>query len=163
MVQIPDLTYMTQEQAVKKLQKAGLQAEITTAYSEQAAAGLVLHQSVQAGTKAAKGGSVTITVSLGKQPERPSGGNTGNNRPSGGNMGAGSSGQPSGGTGTGSSGQPSGGSGTGGSTGTGARPGRGSSGQQPAGGSGSSAGNSGTNDSEGNRAIMPDGGSFVVE
>ena len=169
MVQIPDLTYMTQEQAVKKLQKAGLQAEITTAYSEQAAAGLVLHQSVQAGTKAAKGGSVTITVSLGKQPERPSGGNTGNNRPSGGNMGAGSSGQPSGGTGTGSSGQPSGGSGTGGSTGTGGQQpaggstGTGSSGQQPAGGSGSSAGNSGTNDSAGNRAIMPDGGSFVVE
>lgn len=169
MVQIPDLIYMTQEQAVKKLQKAGLQAEITTAYSEQAAAGLVLHQSVQAGTKAAKGGSVTITVSLGKQPERPSGGNTGNNRPSGGNMGAGSSGQPSGGTGTGSSGQPSGGSGTGGSTGTGGQQpaggstGTGSSGQQPAGGSGSSAGNSGTNDSEGNRAIMPDGGSFVVE
>lgn len=153
MVQMPDLKYMTQEEAVKKLQKAGLQAEVATAYSEQAAAGLVLSQSAAAGTKAAKGSSVTITVSLGKQPVQQSSGNTGNagnsgntgnSRPSGGSTG---SGQPSGGS-SGSGGQSSAGGGTGGS-------------QSPAGGS--TSGSTGDSDSQGNRAIMPDGGSFVVE
>ncbi len=171
MVQIPDLKYMTQEQAVKKLQKAGLQAEAATAYSEQAAAGLVLSQSAEAGTKAAKGSSVTITVSLGKQPVQQSSGNTGNtgnsgnagsNRPSG--NGTGSS-QPSG-SGTGSGQSPAGGTGGSGQSSAG---GTGSSGQSSSGGTGGSGGQSsaggsaGNSDSEGNRAIMPDGGSFVVE
>lgn len=171
MVQIPDLKYMTQEQAVKKLQKAGLQAEAATAYSEQVAAGLVLSQSAEAGTKAAKGSSVTITVSLGKQPVQQSSGNTGNtgnsgnagsNRPSG--NGTGSS-QPSG-SGTGSGQSPAGGTGGSGQSSAG---GTGSSGQSSSGGTGGSGGQSsaggsaGNSDSEGNRAIMPDGGSFVVE
>lgn len=171
MVQIPDLKYMTQEQAVKKLQKAGLQAEAATAYSEQAAAGLVLSQSAEAGTKAAKGSSVTITVSLGKQPVQQSSGNTGNtgnsgnagsNRPSG--NGTGSS-QPSG-SGTGSGQSPAGGTGGSGQSSAG---GTGSSGQSSSGGTSGSGGQSsaggsaGNSDSEGNRAIMPDGGSFVVE
>lgn len=136
MVQVPELLYLPKDQAVGRLEKAGLQAELTTAYSEQAAEGLVIGQSVEAGIKAAKGSVVTVTVSLGKTPVQQSGtsngnrGNTGNSRPSGGN------GQ-----------KPSGGAGSGAGNGQ----------AQPGGG----AGDEGSSD--GNRAIMPDGGSFVVE
>lgn len=136
MVQVPELLYLPKDQAVGRLEKAGLQVELTTAYSEQAAEGLVIGQSVEAGIKAAKGSVVTVTVSLGKTPVQQSGtsngnrGNTGNSRPSGGN------GQ-----------KPSGGAGSGAGNGQ----------AQPGGG----AGDEGSSD--GNRAIMPDGGSFVVE
>lgn len=136
MVQVPELLYLPKDQAVGRLEKAGLQVELTTAYSEQAAEGLVIGQSVEAGIKAAKGSVITVTVSLGKTPVQQSGtsngnrGNTGNSRPSGGN------GQ-----------KPSGGAGSGAGNGQ----------AQPGGG----AGDEGSSD--GNRAIMPDGGSFVVE
>lgn len=136
MVQVPELLYLPKDQAVGRLEKVGLQVELTTAYSEQAAEGLVIGQSVEAGIKAAKGSVVTVTVSLGKTPVQQSGtsngnrGNTGNSRPSGGN------GQ-----------KPSGGAGSGAGNGQ----------VQPGGG----AGDEGSSD--GNRAIMPDGGSFVVE
>lgn len=201
MVQIPQLVYLTKEQAVRKLEKAGLRAEIATAYSEQAAEGLVIAQSVEDGKKAAKGSSVKLTVSLGKEPVQSTGGaggtgsggstgsgSTGNsgtggntggtgnsggsqapagNAGSGGSMGSGSAGNggtggntggtgnsgtgqaPAGGTGSGGAGQPTGGSG--GSTG------ENGGGQTPSGGS------SGDGGSGGNRAIMPDGGSFIVE
>ncbi len=136
MVQVPELLYLPKAQAVGRLEKAGLQVVLTTAYSEQAAEGLVIGQSVEAGIKAAKGSVITVTVSLGKTPVQQSGtsngnrGNTGNSRPSGGN------GQ-----------KPSGGAGSGAGNGQ----------AQPGGG----AGDEGSSD--GNRAIMPDGGSFVVE
>ena len=136
MVQVPELLYLPKDQAVGRLEKVGLQVELTTAYSEQAAEGLVIGQSVEAGIKAAKGSVITVTVSLGKTPVQQSGtsngnrGNTGNSRPSGGN------GQ-----------KPSGGAGSGAGNGQ----------AQPGGG----AGDEGSTD--GNRAIMPDGGSFVVE
>ncbi len=68
MVQIPELLYLTKDQAVEKLQKAGLTAGVVTDYSEQAAAGLVIRQDIETGEKAAKGSRVTITVSLGKAP-----------------------------------------------------------------------------------------------
>ncbi len=140
MVQIPELVYLTKDQAVGKLEKAGLQAEVVTEYSEQAAAGLVIRQSGEAGAKAAKGSGVTITVSLGKQPVQQSGGSTGNS----GNTG---NSRPSG----------SGGSAGNSSAGSSTKGGQTSSGNvqtQPDNDSG---------DSDGNRAIMPDGGSFVVE
>ncbi|MCI8447694.1 MAG: PASTA domain-containing protein [Eubacterium sp.] len=170
MVQIPELLYLTKDQAVEKLQKAGLTAGVVTDYSEQAAAGLVIRQDIQTGEKAAKGSRVTITVSLGKAPvqgstgNRPSGGTgTGGNQPSGGTGNrpsggsTGSGGQPSTGGSTGAGGQPS----TGGSTGSGGQPSTGGStgsgGQSSSGGAGAGGGN------DGNKAIMPDGGSFVVE
>lgn len=161
MVQIPELVYLTKDQAIEKLQKAGLQAEITTAYSGQAAAGLVISQSVETGSKVAKGSSVTITVSLGKAPVQSSGsngnqGSAGNSRPSGGSTGTGG-GQSSGGGG--SAGNRGGQTPSGGPGGSGAGTGSGG-GQTPSGGSGGSAGNESP---DGNRAIMPDGGSFVVE
>lgn len=167
MVQIPELVYLTREQATAKLQEAGLQAEIATEYSAQAAEGLVISQSAEAGTKAAKGSSIKITVSLGKAPVQPSSGgsgnsgNAGNSGPSGGSTGSSGGQAPSGGSssaGAGSGSQaPSGGNSTGAGSG-----GTSSGGTDSAGGAGnSSAGNSGGSD--GNRAIMPDGGSFVVE
>ncbi len=145
MVQIPELVYLTKDQATGKLEKAGLQAEVVTEYSEQAAAGLVIRQGVKAGSKAAKGSRVTITVSLGKQPVQQSSGSTGNS----GNSGS---------TGNSSS------SGTGGSTGNSAGSSSGG-GQNSSGNVQTQPDNSGGGDSEsgGNRAIMPDGGSFVVE
>lgn len=202
MVQIPELVYLTKEQAVKKLEKAGLRAEIVTAYSEQAAEGLVIAQSVEDGKKAAKGSSVKLTVSLGKEPVQSTGGAGGTG--SGGSTGSGSTGNSgtggnTGGTGnSGGSQAPAGNAGSGGgSTGSGSAGnggtggnagGTGNSGgsQAPAGGTGSggasqptggsggstgengggqtsSGGNSGDGGSGGNRAIMPDGGSFIVE
>lgn len=163
MVQMPELVYLTREEALKKLEKAGLQAEIATEYSEQAAEGLVIRQSVETGAKTAKGSSVTITVSLGKASVQQSSGSgaggsgsAGNGQPAGGNAGNGNGG-----------GQTQTGGNIGGSTGNG-------SGQTSAGGAGGSAGgsngqtqsgggNAGDGSSDGNRAIMPDGGSFVVE
>ncbi len=134
MVQVPELVYLTKDQALKKLQKAGLTAKVATAYSDQAAAGLVLQQSVKADAKAEKGSQVTVTVSLGKEPVQQgtgsgagagtggSGTGTGGSTGTGGNTGsagAGSGGYTGGaatgaGAGTGGSG-----TGTGGSTGTG--------------------------------------------
>ncbi len=171
MVQIPELVYLTQEQAVKKLEKAGLTAEIATEYSEQAAQGLVIRQSVENGSKAAKGSTVKITVSLGKAPVQQNSGGVGTGSGTGGSSGGnGSSGGSSGGTG--SSGSNVGGTGTGGSGGNAGGTGSSSGGSAGAGGSsGGTGGNSGQSgagsanggDSDGNRAIMPDGGSFMVE
>ena len=150
MVQIPELVYVERQQAEKKLQKAGLKAEFTTAYSDQVAQGLVVAQSVEAGKKAEKGSIVTLTISLGKQPVQSSSGN-------GGNVGS---------SGTGNGGQtPSGGnSGNTGNSGNSQTPSSGNSGTGSGGNSQqSSGGSSGDNGSDGDRAIMPDGGSFVVE
>ena len=150
MVQIPELVYVERQQAEKKLRKAGLKAEFATAYSDQVAQGLVVAQSVEAGKKAEKGSIVTLTISLGKQPVQSSSGNGGNA----GSSGTGNGGQtPSGGnSGTGSGGNSQQQS-SGNSSGTG------SSGNSQQ----SSGGSSGDNGSDGDRAIMPDGGSFVVE
>lgn len=171
MVQIPELVYLTQEQAVKKLEKAGLTAEIATEYSEQAAKGLVIRQSVENGSKAAKGSTVKITVSLGKAPVQQNSGGAGTGSGTGGSSGGnGSSGGSSGGTG--SSGSNAGGTGTGGSGSNAGGTGSSSGGSAGAGGSsGGTGGNSGQSgagsanggDSDGNKAIMPDGGSFMVE
>ncbi len=182
LVQIPELLYMQKDQAVQKLQKAGLSVQLETAYSNQAAAGLVIEQSVEAGKKVAKGSGVTLVISLGKQ-QTQSGGSagTGNTGSGSGNSGTGNAGTGSGGnSGTGNTGNGSGGSGStgagsgvqepsGGNAGTGSGGGSGSGAQSPSGagnaGSGGEAGNNGDAGSggDGDKAIMPDGGSFVVE
>lgn len=165
MVQIPDLVYLTKDQAAAKLEKAGLTAEIKTEYSEKAAAGLVISQSVEAGSKAAKGSTVVVTVSLGKEPVQPSSGNAGSSGSAGNNGSTGNSGS-SGSSGNAGSGGASGGSAGSGGQSSGGNAGNsgsaGSSGGQSQPGAGN-GGNAGSGDSDGNRAIMPDGGSFVVE
>ena len=183
MVQIPELVYLTKDQALRRLEKAGLVAELAEEYSEQAAAGLVIRQSAQEGTKAAKGSSVKITVSLGKAPVQTgngSGSSSGNTGGSGTGAGSGSGGSSSSGGqagGSGGTGGSSGGSGsgsTGGSGGSGdSTGGSGSGSTGSTGGSGGSTGSTGGSSgsgntgsggsSGGNKAIMPDGGSFVVE
>ena len=149
MVQMPELVYLTKDQAVAKLEKAGLHIEIKTEYSEKAASGLVTAQSAKTGSKVAKGSVVVITVSLGKAPVQPGSGNAGNTGNSGSSgSSAGNSGSSGDGAGNGS-GKPSGGNaGNSGSAGSSGQP-------QP--------GSAGSGDADGNKAIMPDGGSFVVE
>lgn len=176
MVQIPELVYLTKDQAVAKLEKAGLTAEIKTEYSEKAAAGLVTAQSAKTGSKAAKGSVVTVTVSLGKAPVQQSSGNAGNGGSAGNNGSTGNSGSSGASGSSGGSGGSSGNAGSGGASGGSA----GNGGGQPSGGnagnsgsagnsgqsqpgSAGSGGNAGNGGSDGNKAIMPDGGSFVVE
>ena len=159
MVQMPELVYLTKDQAVAKLEKAGLHIEIKTEYSEKAASGLVTAQSAKTGSKVAKGSVVVITVSLGKAPVQPGSGNAGNTGNSG-----------SSGSSAGNSGSSGGSTGSSGSSGDGAGNGSGKPSGGNAGNSGSAGssgqpqpGSAGSGDADGNKAIMPDGGSFVVE
>lgn len=153
MVQMPELVYLTKDQAVAKLEKAGLHIEIKTEYSEKAASGLVTAQSAKTGSKVAKGSVVVITVSLGKAPVQPGSGNAGNTGNSG-----------SSGSSTGNSGSSGGSTGSSGSSGGSAGNGSGKPSGGNAGNSGQpQPGSAGSGDADGNKAIMPDGGSFVVE
>ncbi len=147
MVQVPELVYISGEEARKKLEKAGLAVEVSSAYSDQVSAGLVISQDVESGTKMAKGSRVTITISLGKEPVQQ-GTETGGSGNAGGSSNAGGSGGSNAGSsgGSGSAGGSSGGSGS-------------------AGGTGGSGGNAGGGNDSGDdgKSYMPDGGSFVVE
>ena len=69
MVQVPNVQYVSKEEAIKLLEAAGLKAEVTEEYSSEVAEGLVISQSLEADAKAAKGSVVTIAVSLGKAPQ----------------------------------------------------------------------------------------------
>lgn len=69
MVQVPNVQYVSKEEAIKLLEAAGLKAEVTEEYSSEVAEGLVIRQSLEADAKAAKGSVVTIAVSLGKAPQ----------------------------------------------------------------------------------------------
>lgn len=68
MVQVPDLLYASREDAVKRLEEAGLTAEIREDYSSQVQKGLVISQNPDADSQAAKGSTVTIVISLGAKP-----------------------------------------------------------------------------------------------
>lgn len=70
MVQVPDLVYVAQETAVKKLKKAGLEVNAQTEYSSQVSEGLVIRQDVEAGSKVEEGTVVTVLVSIGKEPQQ---------------------------------------------------------------------------------------------
>lgn len=161
LIQVPDMVYMAQDVAVKKLKETGFGVNIQTEYNSQVSEGLVISQDAEAGSKAEKGTVVTIVVSLGKeavqtdhssgQPGSSVDGSPGNNS---------SQSQSGGGTG---SGQPRTGSST-----DNVQPQTGSGNRQPQtdSGNGSSQSESGSSDGSGTggeKAIMPDGGSFVVE
>lgn len=68
MVQVPNLLYASREDAVKRLEEAGLTAEIREDYSSQVQKGLVISQNPDADSQAAKGSTVTIVISLGAKP-----------------------------------------------------------------------------------------------
>ncbi len=72
-VVVPDLTALSQDKAVKELEKAGLTAgNISEDYSDTYSVGDVMFQNYEPGTKLAKGTAVDFTVSLGlEEAEAP--------------------------------------------------------------------------------------------
>lgn len=81
MVEMPDVVYMTQEEAEAELENLNLEVEVDEVYNSSVQAGSVVSQSVEKGTEVKEGTKVTISVSLGAQPTptytAPSGGNSG--------------------------------------------------------------------------------------
>lgn len=184
MAQVPDVVYMEQEKAEKKLEGRGFRVQVNGAYSSAISEGLVISQSEEKNASLAKGSTVTLTVSLGEQPapqnngggsstsgnsstSGDSGGSSTGGTSSGGNAGSASSG---GSTGSISGGNNAGGS-SGGSTG-GNNNAASTSGGNGAGSIGGSnhTGNTGggstggdSSETSGEKVLMPDGGSFIVE
>lgn len=68
MASVPDLIYTKKEEAVRVLKDAGFKVKVEKAYSGKVSKGLVISQDKKAGKETAKGSTVTITVSLGKEP-----------------------------------------------------------------------------------------------
>ncbi|MCM1160535.1 MAG: PASTA domain-containing protein [Roseburia sp.] len=66
--QVPNVLYEEREAAIKILKEAGFEVKVSEEYSQKVSKGLVLSQSQEAGTKAEKGSTITIVVSLGKKP-----------------------------------------------------------------------------------------------
>ncbi|MDO4791529.1 MAG: Stk1 family PASTA domain-containing Ser/Thr kinase [Buchananella hordeovulneris] len=66
-VPVPAVTGAAQEAAVEALTTARLQAEVTEEFSSEVAAGVVISQSVEAGSRVVPGSSVTLVVSKGPQ------------------------------------------------------------------------------------------------
>lgn len=68
MVKVPDLTNMTEREAIDKLNSAGLKkGKITFSYSERVQKDLVISQSVTVNTEVEKGTTVDFTISLGPE------------------------------------------------------------------------------------------------
>ncbi|MBO5071100.1 MAG: Stk1 family PASTA domain-containing Ser/Thr kinase [Roseburia sp.] len=73
MVSVPSLTepnYTSETDAKKKLNDLGLKVEVKTAYSDKYVAQIVMEQSIPAGTLVEKNTTITLTVSLGKEPQQ---------------------------------------------------------------------------------------------
>lgn len=69
-VEVPDVVGMTEAEAVAELGKKGIVVNKTEGYDEYIKAGDIITQSPKAGEKIAPGGTVTITISLGKDTEK---------------------------------------------------------------------------------------------
>lgn len=75
--EVPNVLYEDREAAIKILKEAGFEVKVSEEYSQKVSKGLVLSQSQEAGTKAEKGSTITIAVSLGKKPSgKPAGNNS---------------------------------------------------------------------------------------
>lgn len=76
MVQVPELVYASKEDAVKRLENAGLEADVREEYNSQVQKGLVISQNPDSTSQVAKGSAVTIVISLGAKPadKKPAGG-----------------------------------------------------------------------------------------
>ncbi len=68
-IAVPDLSNMMADDAQQALANAGLTPDRDEAYSDEVEKDHVMGQSLEAGTKVAKGTQVTYTVSLGKRAE----------------------------------------------------------------------------------------------
>lgn len=66
-VKVPSVVGDTESTAKSKLNNAGLNVTVETAYDDSVAEGKVINQSIQSGKTVAEGTNVTITVSLGPQ------------------------------------------------------------------------------------------------
>lgn len=73
-VSIPDVVGETQAAGTATLEGAGFVVAVSTAYSSTVPAGTIISQVPAGGTEAAPGSTVTITVSLGDQPQQETGG-----------------------------------------------------------------------------------------
>lgn len=72
-VTVPDVVGDDQATGTATLEGDGFVVVVATAYSSTVAAGLIISQAPTAGSSAAEGSSVTITVSLGAQPASDTG------------------------------------------------------------------------------------------
>lgn len=72
-VEVPDVVGQTQASATTELESAGFVVAVAQDFSDSVALGLVISQQPPAGQNANSGSTVTITVSLGVQPERGGG------------------------------------------------------------------------------------------
>lgn len=75
-VQVPEVVYMSREEAVKKLEEAGLSVQIQEEYSSKVSKGLVISQSQTSDAKVGKGTAITISISLGEEPKKSDSGNS---------------------------------------------------------------------------------------
>ena len=66
-VSVPNVTGKTQSEATATLEAQGFTVEVEEAYSSDVKEGKVISQSVEAGTTADDGSTITITVSLGEE------------------------------------------------------------------------------------------------
>jgi eukaryotic-like serine/threonine-protein kinase len=66
-IEVPDVLGQSESSATGELQAAGFEVSVTEAPSDTVSEGLVSAQSPSAGTEAAKGSTVTITISTGPQ------------------------------------------------------------------------------------------------
>ena len=69
-VSVPDVKGLPNDAAQQTLQEAGLGVDTSNAYSDKVDEGVVMGQSVAAGTKVNKGTVVTIKLSLGPKPAK---------------------------------------------------------------------------------------------
>jgi serine/threonine-protein kinase len=67
-VRVPDVVGLGQEEAVKKLQNAGLEANVDSQYSLEVADGLVIATAPEAKEEIPRGSAVDLTVSAGPRP-----------------------------------------------------------------------------------------------
>lgn len=67
-VQVPNVAGEPLKDARKQLKDAGLAIDTTYAYSETVASDRVISQSIDAGTKVAKGSIITLNISMGTKP-----------------------------------------------------------------------------------------------
>ena len=83
-VTVPDVTGKSQEEAEKALETAKLKSETESVYSSDVESGYVVSQSEEAGESIDKNSTVTISVSIGPQPQRSYSGGSSKKRSGGG-------------------------------------------------------------------------------
>lgn len=68
MVQMPNVVFLSENDAHERLSKLGLKVQMLTDYSSKVEKGCVISQSAEADTELAMGSEISLTVSLGEKP-----------------------------------------------------------------------------------------------